>query len=91
MSVGSLSPGAPKVLFEPSEHIWGLKCLILNGISPLLPSCLDFFVALGCGFFIFFFFNGIQHSTVDGCSVASCNFGVLTGKDDLMYFYFTNL
>ena len=29
-----------------------------------------------------FFFGGIQHSPVDGRSVASCNFGVLTGEDE---------
>ena len=29
-----------------------------------------------------FFFGGIQHSPVDGCSVASCNFGVLTREDE---------
>ena len=28
------------------------------------------------------FFGGIQHSPVNGCSVASCNFGVLTGEDE---------
>ena len=38
-----------------SGWVWGL---ILNVISPLLPSCWDFSLALG----------GIQHSPVDGCS-----------------------
>ena len=31
------------------------------------------------------FFGGIQHSPVNGCSAASCNFGVLTGKDEHFY------
>ena len=55
VSVGSLSPGAQKVLFEPSEHIWGVQCLILNAILPLLPSYWDFFFALVCGVSFFFF------------------------------------
>ena len=33
------------------------------------------------------FFEGIQHSPVNGCSVASCNFGVLAGEDKFMSFY----
>ena len=35
----------------------------------------------------FFFFGVIQHSPVDGCSAASCNFGLLTGEDERMSFY----
>ena len=34
-----------------------------------------------------FFFGGIQHSPVDGCSAVSCNFGVLAGEDEHMSFY----
>ena len=45
----------------------------LNGAS-LLP--------LDVGYFFFFFFSGIQHSPVDGCSAASCSFGVLIGEDE---------
>ena len=37
VSVGS--PGAQKVLFEPSQHLWQVWGLILNAILPLLPSC----------------------------------------------------
>ena len=33
-------------LFEPSEHLWKVRGLILNAISPLLPSCWGFFFAL---------------------------------------------
>ena len=40
--------------------------------------------ALGLGLS---FFGGIQHFPVDGCSAASCNFGVLTGEDEHMSFY----
>ena len=44
-----VSPGACKVLFEPSKHlswVWGLT---LNAISPLLPSCWGFSFAPGHG------------------------------------------
>ena len=53
-------------MFEPSEWVWGL---ILNMILPLLLSFLGFSFALGHG--VAFFFGGIQHSPVDGCSVYS--------------------
>ena len=32
------SSGTNKVLFEPSEHLWWVWGLILNAISPILPS-----------------------------------------------------
>ena len=74
---GSVSAGAPsthKALFEPSNCLWQVWGLIPNAISPLLPSCWGFSFALGCGVS---FFREIQHSAVDGCSAAICNFGVL--------------
>ena len=46
-SVGS--PGAHKVLFEPPEHFWRVRDLILNMTSPLLPFCWSLSFALGCG------------------------------------------
>ena len=49
VSVGSLGPGVHKALFEPSEHLWWVWGLILNMILLLLPSCLGFSFALGCG------------------------------------------
>ena len=70
VSVGSLRPGAHKVLFEPSEHLWQVWGLILNATAPLLPSCWGFSFALGRGVS---FFGGIQHSPVDGCSATCCN------------------
>ena len=75
VSVGSLGPGAHKVLFEPSEglrRVWGLT---LNVILPLLLSCWGFSFPLGHGVSLF---GGIQHSPVDGCSAACCISGVLT-------------
>ena len=44
-------------------------------------SCWGFSFALWHGAS---FFGGIQHSPVDGCSAASCSFGVLTGEDERM-------
>ena len=79
VSVGSLGPGVHKVLFEPSKHLWWVWGLILNAVSLLLPSCCGFSFALGHGVS---FLYGIQHSPVDGCSVVSCNFGVLIGEDE---------
>ena len=48
-------------LFEPSEHLWQEWGLILNTISPLLPTYWGFSFALGCGVS---FCGGIQHSRV---------------------------
>ena len=59
VSVGS--PGAHKVLFEPSEHLWQVCGLFLNVISPLLPSCWGFSFTLGCR--VSFFGSG-QFSSV---------------------------
>ena len=36
-------------IFEPSEHLWWVWGLILNAISPLLPSCWGFSFALEHG------------------------------------------
>ena len=36
--MGPLGTGVYKVLFVPSEHLWEVWGLILNMISPLLPS-----------------------------------------------------
>ena len=43
------SPGAHKVLHEPSEHHQWVWDLILNVISPVLPSFWGFSFALGHG------------------------------------------
>ena len=86
VSVGS--PGAHKVLFEPSKHLWWVWGLILNAISPLLSSCWGVYFALGCGVY---FFGGIQHSPVDSSSGVCCNFGVFAGEDEHMSFYSTIL
>ena len=83
VSVGS--PGAHKVLFEPSEHLWWVWGLILNVILPLLPSCWGLSFALGSEIY---FFGEIQHPPVEGCSGVSCNFGVPT-EDEWSSFYCT--
>ena len=77
VSVRSLGPSAHKVLFDPFVHLQRVWSLILNGISPLLPSYWGFPFAPGHGVS---FLGGIQHSPVNGCSEASCNFGVLQEK-----------
>ena len=46
-SVSVRSPGVYKVMFEPSQCLWRVWGLILNAISPLLPSSWDFSFALG--------------------------------------------
>ena len=53
-------------------------------IEPFLPSSRGFSFAIGHGVS---FFGGIQNSPVDGCSVASCDFGVLAGEDEYTPFY----
>ena len=80
-SVGS--PGVHKVLFEPSECLWRIWVLILNVISPLLPSFWGFSFALRHGVS---FFGRIKHPPVDSSSAVSCNFGVLSG-DERTSFY----
>ena len=84
VSVGSLGPGAHKIFFELSEHLWWVWSLILNAISPLLLSCWAFSFATGHGES---FFGGIQNSPVDSCSPPSCNFGILTEEDEHTSFY----
>ena len=39
-----------KVLFEPSKCLWQIWDLILNVISPLLPSCWSFSLPLGMAY-----------------------------------------
>ena len=73
-----------KVLFALSECLWWVRGLILNAIAPFLLSCCGFSFDLGYGVSLF---GRFQHSPVDGCSAASCNFDVLTGEDEHMCFY----
>ena len=82
--MGSLGPSVHMVLFEPSNHLWWVWGMILNVILLLLPSCWGFSFTLGGGVS---FFGQIQQSPVDGCSVASCNFGGLAGEDKHASFY----
>ena len=59
--MGSLGPGAHKVLFEPSfqASLVGMG-LAINTVSFLLPSCWGFSFAFVCGVSFFFFF-GASH------------------------------
>ena len=70
--VWALSPSLATPVFLPGDLILG--GLILKAILPLLPSFWGFSFALGCELS---FFGGIQYSSVDGHSAASCSFGVL--------------
>ena len=78
------SPGVYKVLFESFVCLWQVWGLNLNSISPLQLPC------WGCYFAFEYeisFFGGSQHSPVDGCSAASCNFGILAREDECTSFY----
>ena len=57
-------------------------------ISPCLLSHCGLFFAFGCGVS---FFGGFQHSPVNGCSAANCDFGALAGRVACMSFYPTIL
>ena len=52
------------------------------------PAFCSFSIALAHGVS---FFGGSWHSPVSGCSVASCNFGVLAGEGECMSLYSTAL
>ena len=51
-----------------------------NMIAPLLPSCCGFSFVLQNG--VSLLFGGFQHPPVNGCSAASCEFGILAGEDE---------
>ena len=71
--VGSLGPGAHKVLFESTEHLWCVWALTLNTILPILPPCWGFSFALGHGYL---FLVGSNFLLYKIASATSCNFGV---------------
>ena len=58
----------------------GFHCIV---ILPLLLFHCGFSFLFGCGVS---FFGGFQCFPVDGCSIASCNFGALAGGDERMSF-----
>jgi len=58
----------------------------LVGSFPLPWTCLFIVVVV-----VVFLFGGTQHSPVNDHSAESCNFGSLTGKDELKPFYFAIL
>ena len=51
VSVGPLGTGVYKVLFVPSKHLWEVWGLILNMISPLLPSVRASPLSLDMGYY----------------------------------------
>ena len=58
---------------SPTWWVWDL----ILSIMPLLSPCCSFFFVFGHGVS---FFGGFQHLPVDGCSIASCNFGAFHGR-----------
>ena len=70
-------------LFEPSVHLWWERSLNLNVILPLLLPCWGFSFVLGCGVS---FFGEFQLPSVDGCSAASCAFGVLAEGEHTCFY-----
>ena len=81
--MGSLGPGAHKVLFEPSQDLWRVWGLFLKVILSLLPFLGGLSFALGPGAS---FSGEIQHSPVYGYSAAGCDFGVFTGEGEYTSF-----
>ena len=69
------------------KHLWRVWGLILNK-NFAIPTV--FLGLLLCPWIWgIFFFAGIQHSPVDGCSAVSSNFGVLAGENEHTFFYLT--
>ena len=66
---------------SPSEHLWRVWGEILSEIlnESLRLCCLA--GASPLHFHVASSFGGIQHSPVNGCSAASCSFGVLAGDE----------
>ena len=69
------------------ESLVGMR-FDFNVSAPLLLSCFGFSFVLGRGAS---FFGGFPHPPVDGCSAASCAFGVLAGDGECTPFYSTIL
>ena len=75
-----------------AQSLWNIRVLVhtrfcLNHLSISGGLCWGLSFVFGCGFVLFIFFGGIQHFPVDGCSVAGCSFGVLSGEDECTSFY----
>ena len=82
-SVGSLGSGACKVFWALRASLAGMQFDSKHDFAP--PTIL--LGLLLCTWTQSIFFGGIQHCPVDGCSIVSCNFRVLTGEDDCMSFH----
>ena len=64
---------------SPTWQVWDF---IMN--VPLLQSLCSFFFVFGHGVSSY---GGFQHPPVDGCSIASCKFDAVAGRDEPMSFY----
>ena len=81
----SVGFGAHKILFMPPKslwQIWSFKCDCTPPAILLLRLCPWMWSSFSWWF---------QHSLFDGCSAASCDFGVLTGEDEHTSFYSAKL
>ena len=87
VSVGSLGPGVHKVCLSPPSvtgRYWvSFQMLFCPSYHLSRASPLPFDMG--------YLFGGIQHSSIDGCSAASCNFGVLIGEHEHTSFYSAKL
>ena len=83
VSVGSLGPGVHKVCLSPPSISGGCGFYSKCNFAPS-TILLGLFL---CPWMLGIIFGGIQLSPVNGYSAASCNFGALTGEDELMSFY----
>ena len=85
--VGFLGPVHKRFSLSTPNFSGRYGGFILNAVSHLrlFPWCFSF--ALGCRIS---FLGGIQHCPVNGCSAASCYFGVLTGDEYTSYSAISN-
>ena len=72
----------PTVWGSCTQWVWDF---LLLWFSPSYHLAAPFFFVFGLGVS---FFAGFQHPLVHGCSTASYYFGVLTGGDEHMSFYY---
>ena len=67
------------------KSLWQVWVLILTWLHPFYHLVAASFLSLDVGYL----FGRCQHPPGDGCSAASCNFGVLTGEDERTSLYST--
>ena len=78
-------------LFEPPERLWRVRGLILNAISPLLPSCWGFSFARGCGISFLLGSNILQLTVVQQRVVVLEFLQNMSAHPSILLSYTTNL